>query len=271
MTKVKSQTLSLAMPQPASPISSTVTSPSDPDSRAASPNHIQETGTLQHRAGNESTGIRDDSPNTYDTRNLQGSTLTSLPSVPQSPKNVPRHGQSRSLFGNLKAAKSSNKVNKLETTIRQVSADQPRDHTNGEVAGIYSLGKGPGSTPDLSLSTLTTSSLDILGGTSFEDIVRWVFLMLFHAQVIISLILLSGRWDLQSYRTRRSLPLRQAPPPQGRISLVLHNFLLALAQYGQMKGEAGDLNPQPLYRRQCKKTDSGLMKAMIVKALRPHR
>ncbi|KAL9022543.1 MAG: hypothetical protein Q9185_000253 [Variospora sp. 1 TL-2023] len=152
------------MPQPASPISSTVTSPSDPDSRAASPHHIQETGTLQHRAGNESTGIRDDSPITYDTRNLQGSTLTSLPSVPQSPKNVPRHGQSRSLFGNLKAAKSSNKVNKLETTIRQVSADQPRDHTNGEVAGIYSLGKGPGSTPDLSLSTLTTSSLDILGG-----------------------------------------------------------------------------------------------------------
>ncbi|KAL8648412.1 MAG: hypothetical protein Q9210_005001 [Variospora velana] len=152
------------MPQPASPISSTVTSPSEPDSRAASPNCIQEAGTLQHRVGNESTGTRDDSSNLDDTRNLQGSALTSLPSVPQSPKNVPRHGQSRSLFGNLKAAKSSNKVNKLETTIRHVSEDQPRDHTNGEVAGIYSLGKGPGSTPDLSLSTLTTSSLDIPGG-----------------------------------------------------------------------------------------------------------
>ncbi|KAI4199799.1 MAG: hypothetical protein LQ346_002522 [Caloplaca aetnensis] len=96
-------------------------------------------------------------------QDLEASAITSLPPVPSSPKNAPKHGQSRSLFGNLKAAKSSNKVNNLETTIRQVSEDLPRDNMNVTGASLYSLGKGPGSTPDLSLSTLNRSSLDISG------------------------------------------------------------------------------------------------------------
>lgn len=170
MTKVKSKTLSLAMPQPASPISSTVTSPSETDSRTASPSRMREAEMYQYRAGNGEIGTRDASPSLEEAKTRKGSAFTSLPSVPHSPQNVPRHGQSRSLFGNLKAAKSSNKVDKLETTIRQVSEDQPRDNVSSGVAGIYSLGKGPGSTPDLSLSTLNTSNMDIPGGRSFEGI-----------------------------------------------------------------------------------------------------
>ncbi|KAI4115916.1 MAG: hypothetical protein LQ345_003573 [Seirophora villosa] len=172
MTKVKSKTLSLAMPQPASPISSTVTSPSETDSRTASPSRMREAEMYQYRAGNGEFGTRGASPSLEEAKTRKGSAFTSLPSVPHSPQNVPRHGQSRSLFGNLKAAKSSNKVDKLETTIRQVSEDQPRDNVSSGVAGIYSLGKGPGSTPDLSLSTLNTSNMDIPGGQDEPDSAR---------------------------------------------------------------------------------------------------
>ncbi|KAL9012724.1 MAG: hypothetical protein Q9173_002535, partial [Seirophora scorigena] len=160
------------MPQPASPISSTVTSPSETDSQTASPSRMREAEMYQHRVENGEIGTRDDSPSLEEAKTRKDSAFTSLPSVPHSPQNVPRHGQSRSLFGNLKAAKSSNKVDKLETTIRQVSEDQPRDNMNSGVAGIYSLGKGPGSTPDLSLSTLNTSNMDIPGSQGEPDSAR---------------------------------------------------------------------------------------------------
>ncbi len=163
MTKVKSKSLSLAMPQSASIISSALTSPSELDSRTASPRFAQH-GSLQHDVTQDGTSATIDTSLRLDEiRDSEASAITSLPPVPSSPKNVPKHGQSRSLFGNLKAAKSSNKVNNLETTIRQVSEDLPRDDMNVRGAGLYSLGKGPGSTPDLSLSTLNTGSLDISG------------------------------------------------------------------------------------------------------------
>lgn len=168
MTKVKPKSLSLAMSQPASPISSAVTSPSEPDSRTASPGLPQDGIVQSDEMQDPTDGARETSPTLEETQDPEASALTSLPSVPSSPKNVPKHGQSRSLFGNLKAARSSNKVNKLETTIRQVSEDLPRKNINGGGAGLYSLGKSHGSTPDLSLSTLNTSSLDILGGESMR-------------------------------------------------------------------------------------------------------
>ncbi|KAL8928187.1 MAG: hypothetical protein Q9208_001897 [Pyrenodesmia sp. 3 TL-2023] len=152
------------MPQTSSFISSAPTTPSETNSRTTSPRFPQD-GSLQHaRTQDGMNGTKETSLSLEDVQGLEASAVTSLPPVPSPPKNAPRHGQSRSLFGNLRAAKSSNKVNNLQTTIRQVSEDLPRDNTNGRPAGLYSLGKGPGSTPDLSLSTLNTSSLDILGG-----------------------------------------------------------------------------------------------------------
>lgn len=154
------------MPQASSPISSIVTSPSDPESRTASPTLNQGIDQLQHKWQSESTGTSETSPSLEEVRGPDAPAVTSLPSIPSSPQNVPNHGQqhSRSLFGNLKATKSSNKVHKLEPTIRQVSEDIPRDNARGGGAALYSLERSPGSTPDLSLSTLNTSSLDIPGG-----------------------------------------------------------------------------------------------------------
>lgn len=169
MTKIKSRSLSLAMPQPSSFVSSALTSPSETDSLTTSPIFLQD-GSLQYaRTQDGMNGTKETSLTLEEVQGSEASAVTSLPPVPSSPKNIPRHGQSRSLFGNLRAAKSSNKVNNLETTIRQVSEDLPRDNTKGREAGLYSLGKGPGSTPDLSLSTLNTSSLDILGGESLTS------------------------------------------------------------------------------------------------------
>lgn len=165
MTKVKSKSLSLAMPQSASLISSALSSPSELDSRTASP-RLPQDGSLQRAVRQDGMNATKDTLRLEEVQDLEASAITSLPPVPSSPKNAPKHGQSRSLFGNLKAAKSSNKVNNLETTIRQVSEDLPRDNMNVTGASLYSLGKGPGSTPDLSLSTLNRSSLDISGGES---------------------------------------------------------------------------------------------------------
>lgn len=168
MTKLKAKSLPLAMPQPASPISSAVSSPSEPRSRSTSPKLEQDVSLSRDKWHFATNGISETSRGPEESRVAEVSALTSLPSLPSSPNYAAKHGQqhSRSLFGNLKAAKSSNKVNKLEATIRQVSEDLPRDNAKSGGAALYSLEKGPGSTPDLSLSTLNTSSLDMLGGES---------------------------------------------------------------------------------------------------------
>ncbi|KAL9030423.1 MAG: hypothetical protein Q9196_001455 [Gyalolechia fulgens] len=174
MTKVKAKSLSLSMPQTASPISSAVSSPSDPGSRTTSPKLEQDVNSSRDKWQCASNGTSGTSPGLEESRVPEAYALTSLPSIPSSPNHAAKHGQqhSRSLFGNLKAAKSSNKVNKFETTIRQVSEDLPRDNAKSGGAALYSLEKGPGSTPDLSLSTLNTGSLDILGGPDRTDIAQ---------------------------------------------------------------------------------------------------
>ncbi|KAL8800570.1 MAG: hypothetical protein Q9182_005081 [Xanthomendoza sp. 2 TL-2023] len=163
----KSKSLSLTLPQNASPVSSAITSPSDPGSRKASPSQGQKT-YAQDGPQRQVSGTSNNSTLLEETQEPEETNLTSLPSMPSSPKTGPKHGRdhSRSIFANLKASKSSNKVHKLEPTIRQVSEDTPRNHPNGGEASPYSLHKSPGSTPDLSLSTLTTSSLDVPDGTS---------------------------------------------------------------------------------------------------------
>ncbi|KAL8855870.1 MAG: hypothetical protein Q9178_007490 [Gyalolechia marmorata] len=167
----KSKSLSLTMPRPASPVSSAITSPSDSGSRKASPSRDQKVNTTEDRPQRQASGNSEDSLSFEDALELEPSALTSLPSIPSSPKNGPRHGRdhSRSLFANLRAAKSSNKVNNLEPTIRQVSEDIPRDDTQSGETPLYTLRRSPGSTPDLTLSALSSSSLDVPGGEADKE------------------------------------------------------------------------------------------------------
>ncbi|KAI4141579.1 MAG: hypothetical protein L6R39_005279 [Caloplaca ligustica] len=176
------------MPQAASPISSAVSTPSEPNSRTESPSNPQNEVLQQDEAQNGTSNARDMSPSLEETtQDPDASAVTSLPSVPSSPKNVPKHGPSRSLFGNLKAAKSSNKVHKLETTIRQVSEDLPRDKINGGGAAFYSLDKGH-DTPDIAqrpvgssilsdTALLTTSAASTSSSTSRKNKPRFAHLL----------------------------------------------------------------------------------------------
>ncbi|KAI4262385.1 MAG: hypothetical protein L6R42_002438 [Xanthoria sp. 1 TBL-2021] len=167
----KSKSLSLPIPQTASPISSAITSPSDSGSRKASPSRGQQANATEDGPQRQASGTSDDSKE-FDGYSESGAhDLTSLPPIPSAPKNGPRHGRdhSRSLFANLRAAKSSSKLDNLESTIRQVSEDIPRHDTDSGETTLYSLHKSPGSTPDLSLSTLNSSSLDIPGGQAESD------------------------------------------------------------------------------------------------------
>ena len=162
------QTLSVATPNTASPVSSAVTSPTDPRSRSPSPSspfRQQGSGALP-RAGS-----RDDTEPGIKHQPLvdpASPTLTSLPPFPSSPKNTPKHirDQSKSFFSNLKASKSSNKIHHMEPTIRQVSQDTTRSLNEPKENSLYSLRKSPGSTPDLSKSTFGNSSADVSDGKS---------------------------------------------------------------------------------------------------------
>ncbi|KAL8667971.1 MAG: hypothetical protein Q9168_007160 [Polycauliona sp. 1 TL-2023] len=163
----KSKSMSLAMPRTASPISSAITSSSDSGSRKASPVRSQSTNPNDQRPQRQASGTSEDSAAFGGS---EGPSLTSLPSVPSRPKNGIGHGRdhSRSIFANLRAAKSSNKLDNLEPTIRQVPEDARHDTDSGETT-LYSLHKSSGSTPDLSLSTLNSSSLDISNGRAEPD------------------------------------------------------------------------------------------------------
>ncbi|KAL8780933.1 MAG: hypothetical protein Q9213_006244 [Squamulea squamosa] len=165
----KSKSLSLTLPRNASPVSSGITSPSHSESRKASPSRGQKFDTTGDEPQRQVSGTSQESTAFGEVPDSEAHALTSLPSIPSSPKNGPRHGRdhSRSLFANLRAAKSSNKVNNLEPTIRQVSEDVPRNNTESSETTLYSLHHSPGSTPDLSLSTLGSSSLDVSDGESW--------------------------------------------------------------------------------------------------------
>lgn len=173
MSKRKTKSLSLTMPHTASPIGSTITSPNDFSSGTASPSRTAASVRTQEvneqlQWPTESNGLHVTSASPEAVQDEETAALTSLPSMPASLNASSKHGRdhSRSLFANLKASKSSNKVHKLEATIRQVPEDTSQDSTKIDGPTLYSLQKGPGSTPDLSLSTLNTSSLDVPGGES---------------------------------------------------------------------------------------------------------
>lgn len=172
----KRASLSLVVTNNKSPISSVITSSSDSGSRSPSPADLR-----RAQPQSETRVQMDDSANRGMSNNLQKSgpistpvslaeprspTFTSLPQIPTSPKNGPKHAreQSRSFFANLKASKSTNRVHQVEPTIRQVSEDTSGSKAPTKENTFYSIRRSPGSTPDLSLSAFNHSSSEISDG-----------------------------------------------------------------------------------------------------------
>ncbi|KAL9046587.1 MAG: hypothetical protein Q9214_000611 [Letrouitia sp. 1 TL-2023] len=165
------KSLSLALPQGPSPIGSAITTPTDIDSPLELPRTPLEFDNRLDKLIDDRTGSVRDIKDTRHERSLGSDVpgspiITSLPPIPSSPKHIARHGreQSKSFFANLKAAKSSNKVHRIEPTIRKVPDDYPNEQPVGEEKTLYSLPKASGSSPDLTLSTLNPRSLGAPGG-----------------------------------------------------------------------------------------------------------
>ena len=156
--------LSLTMPIRTSAVSSTITSPTDAESNSTSPHAL---GTNKNYTAEPSSAVSPSPEGPLDSPDI-----TSLPPFPSSPKEGPRHSReaSKGFFSNLKASKSSNKVHNVEPTIRKVSEDIPRSEIDIKEARLYSLRKGPGSTPDLSLSNLESTSTEYYERRSYNFI-----------------------------------------------------------------------------------------------------
>ena len=159
----KARSLSVATPNTLSPVSSAITSPTEPRSRSISPRSPAHRQDTPDRAETDTEVYSLASSEPQSTRDPPGSpNLTSLPPFPNSPKSTPKHlrDQSKSFFANLKASKSSNKVHTMDSTIRQVDDDATGSEKDLRDHGIYSLRKNTGSTPDLSKSTFDDASVD---------------------------------------------------------------------------------------------------------------
>lgn len=162
------QTLFVATPPTPSPVSSAITSPTDPRSRTPS-----ESGSVPPQGRDASLNSRskygaEPHIEPQPPQSPASPTLTSLPPLPSSPKNGPKHirDQSKSFFANLKASKSSNKIHNIEPTIRHVPQSTTRSLNEPKENILYSLRKSPGSTPDLSKSTFGNNSADASDGGS---------------------------------------------------------------------------------------------------------
>ena len=156
---VRPASLSLAVQTNTSPVSTTITLPTDGEGSSESPRHLH-TNNAENPQLLEPHSVADqsDSPD-----------LTSLPPFPSSPKDTSYHSRepSKGFFSNKKASKSSNKVFHMEPTIRHVSEDTARGKVDSDDKSLYSLRKTTGSTPDLSLLTLQSSTTEDSEGLFF--------------------------------------------------------------------------------------------------------
>ena len=156
--------LTLTMPSGASPVSSALTSPtaSDTPSSAAPPSP---------RSGDVHMANKENHPDQTDAHGIHlvespstplSPEITSLPPFPATSKTTHKHMRdpSKSFFSNLKASKSSNRVHHMEPSVRKVSDEVVRPDGDGSVTPLYTMRKSPGSSPDLSTSTFSTSSRD---------------------------------------------------------------------------------------------------------------
>ena len=158
--------LSLALPNPATPISSAITSPASSEPPSASPQSNGDEAYSSENKENQSGNLPKSFPalQIHLTEDVDGPVspdLTSLPPFPSSPKASFKHMRdpSKSFFANLKASKSSNRVNQMEPSIRQIPEEASKDDLQpNSRPTIYSIRKGTGSTPDLSKSTFGLES-----------------------------------------------------------------------------------------------------------------
>lgn len=95
-------------------------------------------------------------------------TITSIPYQPSSPKFTTRHSrdQSKSFFSNVKASKSSSRLQPAEGTIRCVAEDTSTADVRTSENRIYSERPRSGSTPELSKAAFGNSETDKLVGES---------------------------------------------------------------------------------------------------------
>ena len=158
---VRPASLSLALPKSAASVGSATISSKDVGASSPLPEH---TSNAENPQPLEPHSIEDQSTSPD---------LTSLPPFPPSPKDTPDQARepSKGFFSNKKASKSSNKVHRTEPTIRHVSEDTARSNVDSTEKSLYSLRKTSGSTPDLSLMTLESSSTDDREGKlSLQDL-----------------------------------------------------------------------------------------------------
>lgn len=104
----------------------------------------------------------------------QSPTFTSLPPHPTSLKSTTNHARepSHSFFANVKASKSSSRIEPADLTIRHVIEELPLAQTPDEGDSFYSLRPTPESTPDLSNSTLVNAGADQTVGMSLTPLLR---------------------------------------------------------------------------------------------------
>ena len=158
---VRPASLSLVVPKSPPPVSSTIASPTEERGLLPSPRRASNAENPQPLKPHS---VKDQA---------KAPDLTSLPPFPSSPKEIPSHPRepSKGFFANMKASKSSNKVYHMDPTIRHVSEDTARSNVDSTETSLYSLRKKTGSTPDLSLLTLqSTSTDDREGRLSVSDI-----------------------------------------------------------------------------------------------------
>ena len=157
--------LTLELPKNQSAVSSTMASPTGGGSSLSSPGMraipVPSSGANRQHQAIKSLPYESTQPQSPPTLQPSSLEITSLPACPPSPKESPRHVKesSKGFFSNLKASKSSNKVN-FEPTIRQVSEDTPRHQIGYHQQALYSLHQGSGSTPDLSISSYNLASAE---------------------------------------------------------------------------------------------------------------
>ena len=179
----KSTSLSLAMPNPipilSSPARSLASSDTLHSDSPISPHRHEDLvsedesrngNTLISRANNGNAAAAYDGDDT--TNGLPTSpTFTSLPQFPSSPKAIPKHSRdaSKSFFSNLKASKSSVKIQPPEATIRQVPADL---HNNVRPKGnlLYKMASNSSSTPDLGSFNAESPSNSDMNDGSFKPV-----------------------------------------------------------------------------------------------------
>ncbi|KAI9877024.1 MAG: hypothetical protein M1830_005019 [Pleopsidium flavum] len=98
-------------------------------------------------------------------------TFTSLPLPPTSLKSIPKHARdpANSFFSNIKASKSSSRLQPAEGTIRHVGEETSTAEVCVSENNIYSLRPSSRSSPDLSNPTSSNSEIDKTVDNTYQD------------------------------------------------------------------------------------------------------